>query len=172
MYLWLRNNLCKILYQPDNEKRWRQGLKIQKSILHLLGTFLKQMKNIYSSDVYGLNVRIIKPVKNLIVIPLTKLINLCLKECISPKVLKNAVVTPIFKKGDSSDVANYRTISILPIISKIVEKCMAVKIAKHFEENGLYCDNQFGFRKGRNTVQGILNLLQKTNNIIQSISMT
>lgn len=126
---------------------------------------INQLKNKNSRDVYGLSVKMIKFVKNLIIIPLTKLINMCFKESIFPKVLKKAIVTPIFKKGDSSDVTNYRPISLLPIISKIVEKCMANKITKYFEENKLYCDSQFGFRKGRNTVMGILNLL---NNIMET----
>lgn len=68
-------------------------------------------------------------------------------------------MVPIFKKGSPDLTENYRPISLLPIISKIVEKCMALKLVKFFEENGLYSPCQFGFRQGKNTVMGILDLI-------------
>jgi len=49
---------------------------------------------------FGLNVRIIKSVKNLILMPLTKLVNMCIRNWVFPEVLKRAlVVCEVFKKG-------------------------------------------------------------------------
>nr|CAI5870104.1 unnamed protein product [Callosobruchus analis] len=119
---------------------------------------IDSLKNKNSRDIYGFNIKLVKTIKNIILIPLTNLINLCLKEGIFPQVLKIALVKPIHKKGDQSLPDNYRPISLLPVISKIVEKCMAMKIAVYFESNNLFTDSQFGFRKNRSTVMGILNL--------------
>lgn len=122
---------------------------------------INSLENKHSRDIYGLNVEIIKSIKNLIIIPLTKLINLCFKEGKFPLILKQALVVPIFKKGDNKEVSNYRPISLLPIISKIIEKCIANRVAHYFESNELFTNSQFGFRKNRNTVSGILELSTK-----------
>ena len=120
---------------------------------------INDIKNKKSSDIYGMTVTLIKTVKNIIIPPLTKLINQCISEGVFPKTLKKAIVTPIFKKGDISALSNYRPISLLPIVSKIFEKCLANKISGFFENNSLFFNGQFGFRKGRDTIQGILNLI-------------
>jgi len=90
----------------------------------------------------------LKTIKNLIISALTKLINHCLKENVSPNTLKSAIVVPIFKKGD---VSNYRPVSLLPIHWKVVERCIAVKMTEYFEGNGLFSE-QFGFQSGRGTI--------------------
>jgi hypothetical protein len=99
------------------------------------------------------------------VTPITKF-NECIESCIFPDCLKIALIIPVFKKGNTTDLGNYRPISLLPIISKIWEKIMAEQICEFLEENGLFCSHQFGFRKGRITEQAILN---HTEHIIISI---
>ncbi|VEN37552.1 unnamed protein product, partial [Callosobruchus maculatus] len=106
---------------------------------------IDSLKNKHSRDIYGLNVNLIKSVKDCIILPLTKMINLCFKQNVFPDVLKTAIVTPIFKKGNASLPENYRPVSLLPIISKIIEKCMAIRIVRFFENEGLFSHCQFGF---------------------------
>ena len=60
---------------------------------------------------------------------------------------KHAVVTPIFKKGDKSDVKNYRPVSLLCMPSKILEKCMFISLYDHYRP--FFSDAQFGFRRKR-----------------------
>ncbi|CAH1969187.1 unnamed protein product [Acanthoscelides obtectus] len=96
---------------------------------------------------------------NIILIPLTRLINICLRENIFPTVLKRASVTPIFENGNVDSPENYRPISLLPVISKIFEKCMALRLVTFFEANELFSQYQFGFRQGKSTVMGVLNLV-------------
>lgn len=117
------------------------------------------LKNKTSRDIYGLNVKIIKSVKNLILVPLTKLVNFCMREGTFPDCMKRALVVPLFKKGNVEEAANYRPVSLLPILSKIFEKCMSQQIINFFERNSLFSENQFGFRRNKNTVMGILNLM-------------
>ena len=50
-----------------------------------------------------------------------------------PNVLKQAVITPIYKKDNPFDKTNYRTISILPILSKVYEWCLYDQIYDHFD---------------------------------------
>ena len=99
---------------------------------------ITELKNCKSKDSYGINTQIIKTLKNIIVFPLTNLINQCIKYNIFPTVLKIAKVIPIYKKGDKDDASNYRPISLLPIIAKIIEKILKKQISQFFEQNYIY----------------------------------
>lgn len=114
------------------------------------------LKNSKSRDCYGLNAGIIKTLKNLIIYPLTNLINLCISENTFPSNLKVATVIPIFKnKGSTEEQSNYRPISLLPIFSKILESLMKDQISAHFEHNNLFTQSQFGFRNKKSTTLAI-----------------
>ena len=81
-----------------------------------------------------------------------------------PNNFKYAIVTPLFKKDVNTDKANYRSISLLPCISKIFERLMFKQIAE-FVENKMsryLC----GFRKGNNTQHALMRLLDKLNKSI------
>ena len=49
------------------------------------------------------------------------LLNVCITKGIFPKMLKQADVTPIYKKGNTMDVGNHRPVSVLPIMSKVLD---------------------------------------------------
>ena len=65
---------------------------------------------------------ILKQFKKLLLKPLANLINSSFSKGLFPKILKQAKVIPIFKKGDQQDCNNYRPVSFLSNISKIIEK--------------------------------------------------
>ncbi len=53
---------------------------------------------------------------------LTVIVNTSLTTGVFPEIWKHAMVIPLFKKGDQENVSNYRSISLLPVLSKILEK--------------------------------------------------
>lgn len=62
------------------------------------------------------------------------------------------IVTPIFKSGDTTDLTNYRPISILPAVSKIAEKCLAEQLIVHLNNSPYQLHPmQFGFRARHST---------------------
>ena len=122
---------------------------------------IDSIKNKNSKDIFGLNIILVKSIKNFIISPLCKLINLCIKEACFPDCLKEAIVIPIYKKGDANEAKNYRPVSLLPIFAKIVEKCFAWQIANYFENNNIFYKKQFGFRKSKNTTSAVLNLVEQ-----------
>ena len=63
-----------------------------------------------------------------------------------PATFKFANVTPAFKKGNRNQKDNYRPISILPVISKILEKLICRQLSNHFDN--IFSKFQCGFRKG------------------------
>ena len=81
---------------------------------------------------------------------------------IFPDKLKIAKVIPIFKKGDDTDVNNYRPISLLPAISKIIEKGIYNQTYNYFDQNKIFFAHQYGFRKQHSTELAVLELVDRT----------
>ena len=81
-----------------------------------------------------------------------------INEGVFPDVLKLAMITPLHKGKSCVILNNYRPISILPLLSKIMEKLMKKRCLEFINNNNILCDQQFGFRTGRNTTDAILKL--------------
>ena len=62
----------------------------------------------------------------------------------------------IHKKGPRDLIENYRPISILPTISKIMERILYEQIYQYLSDNSLFTEHQFGFRKMHSTVSALL----------------
>ena len=73
-----------------------------------------------------------------------------------PKSLKRAKILPIFKNKDKLDITNYRSISILPVISKVYEKVFYNRLYNSSSVNNLLSSSQFGFRSGASTEHAVL----------------
>lgn len=77
--------------------------------------------------------------------------NKSLEERTFPYVLKTAIVTPIFKSEDRQELNNYRPTSILPAITKLVEKTVVEQLIVHFNAENRMHPMQFGFRANHST---------------------
>ena len=84
------------------------------------------------------------------------LYNLCLCQCYIPADWRVHLIIPILKSGDSSQVSNYRPISLLCVISKILERL----VFNHLIQNSL-SSTQYGFRRKHSTLQQMLVFLNK-----------
>ena len=73
-------------------------------------------------------------------------------------------MTPLYKKGRKDKNKNYRPVSILPTLSKILEKILFEQISVFFDK--FLSDPQCGFRKGYSTKLCLLNLLEKWKNCV------
>ncbi len=80
---------------------------------------------------------------------------------------KNCRVIPIFKAGDHIECDNYRPISLLSSISKILEKIVAEKLIEHLLSNDLIYMHQYGFLPNRSAEQ---NLIQIVNYISDALN--
>ena len=83
--------------------------------------------------------------------PISHIINLSIKTSTVPSIWKSAKVTPIHKSGDTNSPENYRPISVLPTLSKIMEKAVHSQLSGYLESNQLLHECQFGFRKRKST---------------------
>lgn len=106
----------------------------------------------------GISSKIIKLAKEHLIYPLVHLCNLSLEQAKFPDLFKTAIVTPIFKTDNKLDISNYRPISLLNILSKILERIVNSRLINYLEKNKLLTDYQYGFRKGRSTDDAVLDL--------------
>lgn len=97
----------------------------------------------------------LKLAKKEVVPIISHLANLCFSNGIFPSLLKQSIITPVFKNGDINDVNNYRPISVLPAISKIIEKLLNSRLIKYLNQYQLLSDAQYGFRNGRSTEDAV-----------------
>ena len=68
-----------------------------------------------------------------------------------PRGQKKSKISPIFKKGDVNSLINYRPISLLPAISKIVERIIYDQLYAYFDNNNILSEEQYGFRTKHST---------------------
>ena len=78
---------------------------------------------------------------------IAKLINYSFSESVFPQRWKTAKVFPLFKGGDSENVNNYRPISVLPVLSKVIEKHVHDTLYSYLCDNNLIYPKQSGFWK-------------------------
>jgi hypothetical protein len=74
-----------------------------------------------------------------------------------PKRAKVAMIKPIFKTGLKNDFANYRPISILSVVGKILEKVIKIRLEGYIIKNKIITPNQYGFLTGSNTLAALAN---------------
>ena len=73
-----------------------------------------------------------------------------------PSRLKVSRTVPIFKSGLANNMNNYRPISCLPIISKILEKIVSLSLNSFLNENNIIHQNQYGFQPKKSTIHPLL----------------
>ena len=128
---------------------------------------LLELKN-SSAGHDGISMKMLKLMKNYIVGPLVHIFNTSFVQGKVPDALKIARVVPILKKGDPSIFSNYRPISVLPSISKLLEKLVYKRIITFLDSNNILHDNQFGFRKHRSTEHAVQFLTHKFYEAVES----
>ena len=91
-----------------------------------------------------------------------RLVNLTLQKGEIPRIWKNAIITPILKKGKSpEDLGSYRPISLTSSLGKIAERMINTRLYWYLEESGFINKNQAGFRAGFRTEDQLFRLSQR-----------
>ena len=94
-------------------------------------------------------------------VPLTEIINLSFNEGKYPAQLKSANSIPVFKKVDKLDINNYRPISLISNISKIIEKLIHRRLNSFLEQSNIFYPSQFGFRDRHSTSHALIEITDK-----------
>lgn len=89
---------------------------------------------------------------------ITAIINKSLATSTVPTYFKKAIVRPLVKKQglDVEDLKNYRPVSNLPFLSKILEKIIEKRLNNHLTQNSLYDSLQSAYQSGHSTETALL----------------
>ncbi|ELU08404.1 hypothetical protein CAPTEDRAFT_138148, partial [Capitella teleta] len=99
----------------------------------------------YSPEHDDINTPLIKSRRTELIHPPTLITNKMINTSIFPDSLKIAKIKPLHKKGNRDSSENYRPISLLPILFKILGKVILHQIDQHFTTHHLYYNSQYGF---------------------------
>ena len=123
---------------------------------------LKEMQNLDASKACqdsDVPTKILKENSDILADFLHTSFNEFVKKSEFPSVLKQANITPVYKKGERKCENNYRPVSILSNVSKIFERIMFRQISNYMDS--FFSKYQCGFRKGYSTQQCLLSMIEK-----------
>ena len=112
-----------------------------------------------SNGIEPISNSILKKLSSCICQPIAHLVNLCFTSGEFPQQLKTATVTPVYKAGNRDEPGNYRPISVISPLSKIIEKCISIRIHSFIHHHGILSDSQYGFRTNHSTEHALLKFI-------------
>ena len=127
-------------------------------------TELKNLDMSRTTQLEEIPTKIVKKNLNIFATFLLKNINTCIRKGAFPDKLKTADITPAFRKSGKHGKSNYRPVSILPILSKVYEKCFYKQIENYMEN--ILSNFQCGFVKGFNAQQCLIGMIEKAKRIM------
>lgn len=107
----------------------------------------------------GVPARVLKECSTELASPVAKLFSDCFRHGVMPSAWKLAHVVPVHKRSSRSKPSNYRPVSLLSILSKVMEGIVNRQLVNFLETHRVLPDSQYGFRRGRGTAD-VLTALQ------------
>ena len=114
----------------------------------------------------------LKPVVEVLVSPLTFVINNYIATNNFPDAWKTARISPIPKITQPVELKDYRPVSILPVLSKVYEKLVLQQLAVFIERESVYYQYQSGYRKNHSTAASLLKLHNDIKKAMKSSEVT
>jgi hypothetical protein len=124
----------------------KSKFNLEKVNKEQVGKIMKQQKPKLSCGLDGINNKLVKTCHEQLAEPMTIIINKSIESGIVPKVYKTGRLIPLYKKGDPAECGNYRPVSLLSALSKILEKVICKQMMSYLNKHDLLCPDQFGFR--------------------------
>ena len=104
----------------------------------------------------GISLVLLKQLSSTISYPIAKLVNMSFEQGVFPTAMKMAKVIPIYKGKSKELFTNYRPISLLSNVSKVLEKVMHKRLSAYMEKHQMLYRNQFGFRPKHSTSDAVI----------------
>ena len=154
------------------KNRTSQSLFFEPVVDEEIKIIINNLNNKKGSGYDGITNFLLKNVVNEIISPLTYILNQSLSNGKVPDKMKIAKVVPIFKKGHKESLNNYRPISLLTTISKILERLVYKRTLKFLIDYNILSNSQFGFRKQHSTTHALLTFVDKVAHAIDNFEHT
>ena len=123
-----------------------------------ISRIIKKLENKNSYGYDQISNKLIKELHPVISDPLTIVYNKSLEEGKFPKLMKQADTIPLYKANNTEDCNNYRPISLLLTMSKILEKLVYSRTVAYLDKHKLFYNSQYGFRKNHSCSDAIMEL--------------
>ena len=150
------NNFRKYLRNASESRLYFEPITEHKTM-----KIIENLKNKTSSGIDGISNQLLKSAKNVLVKPITTIVNQMIVTGIFPDNLKISKVIPLYKEKDQTLLSNYRPIALLPSISKIFEYVLLEQITNYLLDNNMLSPQQYGFRSNHSTELAALNLVDE-----------
>ena len=120
---------------------------------------IRNMRKSKACGVDNIDSYILKLTSELIVPPITHIINLSLSTGVFPAHYKTGKIVPLYKgKGSTLEPSSYRPVCLLPVASKVLERAIYLQVVEYMEKNKFFHPNHHGFRNNHNTTTALLQL--------------
>ena len=148
----LEQPLTEETYRNFHTSPYEEATVSAEQVFHLISSLDTNKAN--GPD--GISVQMLKSTANSISSPLSKLFSLSLAMGKFPKIWKIASVVPVPKSAVKHDPSNYRPISLLSVVSKLLEKIVYSLVWEHISDFSPISDQQWGFQKHKSTTTALL----------------
>ncbi len=106
----------------------------------------------------GISNRVLKECADSLAVPLTDLFNKSMNEGVFPRLWKLSNVSPVYKKALRYLKENYRPVSLLSCLSKVMERIVYDALYTFFKANGLLSERNSGFKEKDSTINQLVHL--------------
>jgi exonuclease III len=144
---YLEQTNCKFSLRKVNKEEVEKIMAAQKPKL--------------SCGIDTINNKLVKSCCKGLSVPMTEIINRSIQDGCVPLTYKKARLIPLYKKGSAGEFGNYRPVSLLSALSKILEKVVCKQMMNYLDHNNLLCPDQFGFRPKSQTNHVIQKMMNK-----------
>ena len=160
----LAENLLKLLPKAPNKfnsktvNDYYKKMKLNNKRFVLNTVTVEEVKQILlnldpskATGIDNISARFLRDGASILANPIKQICNLSITQGCFPDSCKSAKLKPLFKKGNKTNPEKYRPISILPVVSKIIERVVHNQIEAFLTENKILYKYQSGFRKNHST---------------------
>lgn len=161
-FVTIGQELANKIPKSDNEyldKPNQSSMFLRPTNENEIKTVISNLKSKKASGYDNISVSMIKKAQAKLATILKHLINKSFSTGTVPDASKTAKIIPIFKSGNKELVTNYRPISLLPILSKIIEKIMNIRLVDFLEKSSFLFQGQYGFRKNSNSETAVMDII-------------
>ena len=133
---------------------------------------ITSLKTKHSSGPDNISSYFLKSITHEVAHPIAIIINKSMESGEVPREMKTAKVIPIYKSKDKEIFSNYRPISLLPTVSKVLEKTIHKRLYHYFDINHLFYDSQYGFRKQHSTIHAVTEFMHHCTEALDTKKLT
>ena len=140
---------------------WR-SFKRLKVLEEDVRNIMKGQQPKLSCSIDTINNKVVKTCNQELAYQMTVIINKSMRKSKVPLLYKQTRIIPLYKNRAANECGNYRPVSLLSALSKILEKAVCSQLMHYLNNSSILCDNQYGFRPKNQTthaVQHIMNVI-------------